>query len=289
MKGNSDRREDARYCQVVKNLMNHWNRLVSREGILYIEVVDTDSGNIVRALVAPVAVRENIMRMAHETRASGHLGRDKTLSHLRRVVYWPGKRDDVARWCAGCIPCARKKPGPCRSREPLQHVNAGFPMQRIAIDILGPLPVTENGNEYVMVVTDYFTKWAEAFALPDHTALTVADKLLTNFVCRFGVPQTIHTDQGREFESILFSHLCEALEIEKTRTSLYRPQSDGFMERFNRTLQQMLAIFVNDKRTDWDGHLPLLLMACRSWKQQSTQCTSNLLMFGRKMMLPLGQ
>ena len=182
MKGNSDRREDARYCQVVKNLMNHWNRLVSREGILYIEVVDTDSGNIVRALVAPVAVRENIMRMAHETRASGHLGRDKTLSHLRRVVYWPGKRDDVARWCAGCIPCARKKPGPCRSREPLQHVNAGFPMQRIAIDILGPLPVTENGNEYVMVVTDYFTKWAEAFALPDHTALTVADKLLTK--CR---------------------------------------------------------------------------------------------------------
>ena len=138
-----------------------------------------------------------------------------------------------------------------------------------------------------MVVTNYFTKWAEAYAVPDNTAQTVADKLLNEFVCRFGVPQCIHTDQGREFESHLFARICEILEIEKTRTTPYRPQSDGLVERFNKTLQQMLSIFVNENRSDWDNYIPFLLMAYRSSQQQSTQCTPNLLMLGRENRLPL--
>ena len=82
------------------------------------------------------------------------------------------------------------------------------------MDIVGPLPRTNNGNEYIIVVTNYFTKGAEAYTLPDHIAQTVADKLLNKFICRFGVPQCIHTDQGREFKSHLFTHLCKTLEIE---------------------------------------------------------------------------
>ena len=170
----------------------------------------------------------------------------------------------------------------------MQHVNTGSPLEMIAIDIVGPLPRTENGNEYIMVVTNYFTKWAEAYAVTDNTAQTVADKLLNEFVCRFGVPQCIHTDQGREFESHLFARICEILEIEKTRTTPYRPQSDGLVERFNKTLQQMLSIFVNDNRSDWDDYIPFLLMAYRSSQQQSTQCTPNLLMLLGEVRLPLG-
>ena len=163
-----------------------------------------------------------------------------------------------------------------------------FPLERIAIDIVGPLPRMENGNEYIMVVTNYFTKWAEAYAVPDNTAQTVADKLLNEFVCRFGVPQCIHTDQGREFEGHLFARICEILEIEKTRTTPYRPQSDGLVERFNKTLQQMLSIFVNENRSDWDNYIPFLLMAYRSSQKQSTQCTPNLLMLLGEVRLPLG-
>ena len=138
-----------------------------------------------------------------------------------------------------------------------------------------------------MVVTDYFTKWVEAYPIPDHTAQTVADKLVTEFICRLGMPQSIHTDQGREFESILFQRLCELLDIDKTRTTPYRPQSDGLVERFNKTLQQMLSLFVNENRDDWDDHIPFLLLAYRSSPQQSTQCTPNSLMFGREVRLPL--
>lgn len=87
----------------------------------------------------------------------------------------------------------------------MQHVTVTEPLECIAIDIVGPSPITGNDNQYIMVIGDYFFKWKEAFALPDHTAQTVADKLVTEFICKFGAPYRIHTDQGREFESELFS------------------------------------------------------------------------------------
>ena len=271
----------------IRTLLGQWDKLRIIDGVLYLEKEGRGLETAFHVLVAPKAIREQVMRMAHDHKTAGHLGRDKTVSKIKRLVYWPGMGDDVARWCVGCPVCARKKPGPGRGREPMQHVNVGVPLEKIAIDIVGPLPRTENGNEYIMVVVDYFTKWVEAYAIPDHTAQTVADKLLNEFVCRYGMPQSIHTDQGREFESTLFQCLCEALGIDKTRTTPYHPQSDGLVERFNKTLQQMLALFVNDRRDDWDDHIPFLLLAYRSSPQQSTLCTPNLLMFGREVRLPL--
>ena len=122
---------------------------------------------------------------------------------------------------------------------------------------------------------------------PDHCAMTVADKIVTEFICRFGVPSQIHSDQGREFESDLFKAICEKLGIEKTRTAPYRPQSDGLVERFNRTLVQMLSSFVNEHKNDWDDHLPYVMMAYRATMHESTKCSPNLLMLGRETTCPL--
>lgn len=97
------------------------------------------------------------------------------------------------------------------------------------MDIMGPLPETE--SRFILVLTDYFTKWTEAYALKDHMAETVARTLMDEFICQFGVPYSIHTDQGGEFESNLFKEICNLLEIEKTITSPYHPQSDGQVER----------------------------------------------------------
>ena len=150
----------------------------------------------------------------------------------------------IRRWLKQCHLCARRKPGPGKGKSPLQQSKSTYPLSRIVIDIL-ECPQSSNGNSYVIVVCDYFTKWVEAYPVPNHTALTVADKLVNEFISRFGVPLEIHTDQGREFESILFSRLCEVLEVKKTRTTPYHPQSDGLVERFNRTILQMLSIYVN--------------------------------------------
>ena len=94
---------------------------------------------------------------------------------------------------------------------------------------------------------------------------------------------TIHTDQGREFESRLFRYLCDVLGVDKTRTTPYHPQSNGMVERQNRTIQQMLSAYVNDRRDDWRNHLDLITMAFRSSVHESTQCTANLILFGTEV------
>jgi hypothetical protein len=115
----------------------------------------------------------------------------------------------------------------------------------------------------------------------------VADILCTEFFSLFGCPTQLHSDQGRNFESELFAEVCRLLGVDKTRTTAYRPQSDGQVERFNRTIQQMLRAFVNDNRDDWDDHLPYLTMAYRATVHDSTGCSPNLLMLGREVALPL--
>ena len=122
------------------------------------------------------------------------------------------------------------------------------------------------------MIADYFTKWAEAFAIPDQTALTVADMRVREVVCRFGTPYQFHSDQGRDYESHLFQQVCKLLEVDKTRTTPYMPKSDGLVERFNRTLQHMLATFVNENRNDWDDHLPYLMMAYGRRPTRAQRC-----------------
>ncbi|KAF7645993.1 hypothetical protein LDENG_00195090 [Lucifuga dentata] len=103
----------------------------------------------------------------------------------------------------------------------------------------------------------------------------------------FGVPETTHSDQGRNFKSQVFASMCEAcLGVHKTHITPMRPQSDGLVERFHRTLGQQLAILMSQHQWDWDKHLPLVLMACRSAVQETSSCTLALLMLGRELHTP---
>lgn len=152
---------------------------------------------------------------------------------------------------------------------------------------MGLLPQTTDGNEYIMVVADYFTKWTEAYALPEHLALTVADKLVNEFICRLEHLARYILIKAVNSNPNYSKHCVISLESKKTRTTPYRPQSDGLVERFNRTLQNMLAVFVNHNRNDWDDHLPYLLMAYRSSEHESTKFTPNKLMIGREISCPI--
>ena len=160
-------------------------------------------------------------------------------------------------------------------------------MQIIAVDILGPLPKTGNGNCYVLVATDYYTRWVEAYAIPDQGASTVAQKLVNELFCRFSPPEQLHTDQGRQFESELVAEVCKLLKICKTRTTPYHPQGDGLVERFNRTLLDMLATTLKEQPTDWEDHLRKVCLAYNSSIQSTTGYTPFFLMFGRNVRLPV--
>ncbi len=156
-------------------------------------------------------------------------------------------------------------------------------MERIGVDILGPFPITEAGNRFVLVTMDYFTKWPEAYAVPDQSASTTVQRLVDKIFARFEVPDELHSVQRRNFESRLFSEVCQRLGVKKTRTTPLHPQSDGLVERFNRTLATQLAILTSQHQRDWDQHLPLVLWAYRTAVQESSQCTPAALMFGREL------
>ncbi len=171
---------------------------------------------------------------------------------------------------------ACKVAGPTK-RAKLQNYQAGAPMDWIHIDILGPFPVSSSGNKYVLIIIDQFTRWVEAFPVPDQGAETIS---------RFGAPLELHTDQGRNFESSLFRNVCSLLQITKTRTTPYHPASNGQVERFNRTLLQMIRCYVNQNQKNWDEHLPLLTSAYRSSQHAVTGFTPNRLMLGREVYQP---
>ena len=234
----------------------------------------------------PQQLRKQIFKEVHTSRTGGHLGVTRTVDSVRRRFYWPRCKADLRLWCQRCATCAQIKAGP-RFRAAMHHVPTGTCFDRVYMDILGELPETDQGNKYVLVITDGFMKWTQAIALPNQTALTVADALMTQVFSLFGVPRQIHTDQGRNFESDLFRELCQLLDIEKTRTTPYRPQSDGQTERFNRTVQQMLKTYVRENRDDWDDHLPYVMMAYRATVHESTRLTPNLMFIATENILPI--
>ena len=263
--------------------------LTLRDGILYRCWEDVPGGgkNKRLQLVLPHKMRTKVLEDLHNSPSGSHLGVMKTLQKVQYRFYWPGQRKDVEDWCKACQSCGSRKNPPKTRRAPMQIIQSSTPMQRVAMDILGPLPVTSMGNKYILVIADYFTKWVEAFPMPNMEATTVARLFVDQFVCRFGTPEFLHTDQGRNFESTIIKESCKLLGITKTRTSPYHPQSDGLVERFNRTVLNMLSIMTQEDEHCWDLHLPHVMMAYRTSVQETTGFTPFSLMFGREARLPI--
>ena len=238
-------------------------------------------------MIVPKGSKSKILKFCHDEKTGGHFGVRKTLAKVRNGYYWAGLQNDVRNYCKSCETCCKIKLPQRTKRSPMQLVGSGHPMERVATDILGPLPETENGNKYILVISCYFTKWVEAVAIPDQTAITVARALVEEVVCRFGTPAYVHSDQGRQFEGTVYQEMCKLLSIKKTRTAPYHPESDGMVERYNKTLAKLLSAFVNEEHTDWDQLLPYVMMAYRSSEHETTGFTPNYMMLGREISVPM--
>lgn len=275
------------HSHMVRVLCSHWKFLSFKNGVLCREYLQVNPGcDSTFQIVMPMSLRRKLFIEYHALRTGGHLGRDKTYAKLRDRFYWPGMKQDVSNWVKFCKPCTASKTGHGKKRAKLVKMLCSEPLDRISLDFVGPMPSTELGNKYLMVVTDYFSKWVEAYPMKNLLAASAADILVTEFFCKFGAPSIIHTDQGVQFESTLFQEMCELYEIFKTRTTTFRPQSDGLTERNNRSILQMLTSYVNESRSDWDVHLPYLLQAYRSSVHDSTGYSPNKLFLGREVSLP---
>jgi hypothetical protein len=277
----------APYGKVTKILWAQWDSLCIRDGCVYRLWEGITPSSFHYQLVVPNELRSEVLKELHGTQATGHFGVNKTIQRVKQRFYWPQCQTDVKEFIKQCDGCSSRKGPPRKPKAPLQLYTVGAPMERIAIDIMGPLPVSENGNRYLLVTMDYFSKWPEVYPIPNQEARTVANALVREFFCRFAIPKELHSDQGRNFESNLLKEVCAILGIRKTRTTPYHPQSDGMVERFNRTLAAQLSLFINENQTDWDEHLSSVLLAYRTAVHKSTGQTPAKLMMGHELRLPV--
>ena len=225
----------------VKSLWHEWDRLEVIAGVLHRRWTTIDGSPNVMQVVAPRSRRTDCIVMAHTGMTGGHLGRSETEEQVRRRAYWPGWRTQVATQLKKCDNCAQYHRGKTPRQTPLQPFGDGEPFEEVALDITGKHPRFSRGNEYIVTITDVYSKWSEAYAVKTHTATVIAKLLVDNFFSRFGMTKRLISDQGPEFESQLFPELCKHIGIEKVRTSPYKPSTNGFVERFQRTLSSMLG------------------------------------------------
>jgi len=261
-------------------------QFVLHEGVVCREWQDPcPSKPSIKQVVIPRHLVSRVLNEYHDF--GGHTGGTRLYKRLQTRFYWVGMKRDVEDWVATCSSCNQlKKPVGRGAGAPLKVSWTGYPFERIAMDLIPNLPETYKGNRHILVIVDYFTKWVEAYPLPKMDALTIAVVFMNEFVTRFGAPDKLHTDQGKNFDSVLFKGVCSLLGIDKTRTTAYHPASDGLVERFNQTLERGLAHYVAGNHRDWDTQLPAMLMAYRSTPQVSTGYTPAYLLFGRELCLP---
>ena len=268
----------------VKYLWGHRELLSVRQGILMYSWLDRREKWII---VAPKTLQKTILEFCHSKGVGGHFGIDKTFQKTRAVAIWHGQRNSCKDYVKGCAVCNRQKKGGKRLRGEQQLFHAGYTLERVHIDIMGPLLPTPSGNRYILVIVDQFTKWVEAYPMKDQQGQTVAKLVVGEFIARFGCPVEIHTDQGRNFEGILFKEMCNLLGMNKTRTTSFRPSANGQVERLNYSIAQIIRCFVGEKPEVWDEYVGLAASAIRATVNRSTGFTPNMLMLGREVRCPI--
>ena len=274
--------DDIDVDPALKHYVDVWNQLVVESGLLK---HCNERAVSTRVVVLP-RLREEVFRSLH---CPAHHGYESTLRRIAQRFWWPRVRADVAAFVKDCKVCDRDRPSNPSPRAPLGHLPADQPFSTLYIDIVGGQGSLSLGAspKSILTMIDGLTGWAEAIPIENQRAATVARAIYGEWIARYGVPDRIHSDRGAQFESALFSELCEVFGIEKTRTTPYRPQANGKCERFNRTLVSMLRRAVQKRPYDWEPLLPAVLQAYRSTVSESTGLTPHRLAFGREMRLPV--
>ncbi|CAB4010954.1 Transposon Ty3-I Gag-Pol poly, partial [Paramuricea clavata] len=190
-----------------------------------------DEWSVRYQIVIPKPYREEVLRLAHKTPLSGHLGINKTYEKIIRHFYWPGVRKTVAEFCKTCHTCqVVGKPNQVIPKAPLKPIPAfEEPFSRIMIDCVGPLPKTKRGNQYLLTIMCVSTRFPEAIPLRNIKAKTIVEAL-TKFFTLVGLPKSIQSDQGSNFTSGLFQQIMHELGIKQYNSSAYHPESQGALE-----------------------------------------------------------
>ena len=228
--------------------------------------------------------RDSVMFMIHNHETGAHFGVEATYNKIAGRYYWKGMYEDIRKYVRYCDTCQRR--GQKGGKGNLYPIKVGEPFERIGIDFVGPLEKTKKGNRYILVVTDYLTKWPEAKAMKEATAKNVIEFIYQEVICRHGCPRVILSDRRTHFRNELVDGLCEKFKIKHKLSSPYHPQTNGLVERFNRTLCEGL-VKVTEKENELDKYIESVLFAYRTNKHNTTKKTPFFMIYGREAILPI--
>ncbi|UYV63848.1 hypothetical protein LAZ67_2005815, partial [Cordylochernes scorpioides] len=234
-------------------------------------------------LVVPEKKKREIMKEYHNHMSNGHLGVARTMYRIKSKYFWPSMLKDVSEFVKTCHLCQSRKGSnqlPSGLLQPIPPAN--FPFERIGIDFVGPLPSTKNRKKWIIVLTDYYTRYAETKAISKATVKEVSKFLVEDIFLRHGAPQYLISDRGSQFTSNLMKEVMKTCKIKHCFTTSYHPQTNGLTERLNRTLINMLSMYVNTDQKNWDEILPFITHAYNTTIQETTGYSPFFLMFGRE-------
>lgn len=240
-------------------------------------------------IVLPGPLHQAALGLLHDHCSAGHLGFQKTLRKVQERFFWPRMYSDIQDYTKSCVSCAKVKTPPVRRKAPhTTYQRAQAPLDCIEIDIVGPIaPAARDGSTVILVVTDLFTKFAEAYPLEHQKAPLIAKTLVKEFFSRYGSPKIVRTDQGKNFTSTLVKEICKLYQIKHITGSSYHPESQGAVERQNRTLVEMLKHYTQGDVFNWADYIPHTLLAYNTAINSSTLYSPYSLFFGRPARLPL--
>ncbi|GMF36060.1 unnamed protein product [Phytophthora fragariaefolia] len=276
------RREQAK--SVMVQMMKQKGSYHGRQVVVDIDgLVNIEGQDVEKRVVLPAVYWELAFKEAHDSIWSGHPRGPQTLARSQRMYWWPHMKGAVRGWVSACQDCGSRKAKPQIVVPPLRSVRTGDVCDRWAIDVAGPLPVTEHGNRYVIAAVEYTTRYVVAVAVPEHTAKSIARFLMHKAILIYVPMREIMMGGAREFGSEIITELLELMQTKQATPVPYRPKLLGLVERFHHTRKDIVRLYVSDEQDDCDDFLPCMLCAYNGAQHAMHGFQPNELMMGRKL------
>ena len=283
---------DHNIQNIIKQLQSPSNRLpfVLKGGILYkLITLQEHSTHKLKVIYLPSSMVHSLLRACHDDPITGaHFSTDRVYYKIRNHYWWPRMKFTIQQYIKSCLLCQqynvsrKKKYGQLNPIPPPDR-----PFDLIGIDYCGPLKRTPRENQYVLVITDYFTRYITAVALPNCTVETTAQALFNEFFCKYGIPSVILSDQGPHFHNQLMENMQNLIRYNHIYSTPYHPQSSGVVERFNSTFVTQLSKLQDTQNNNWDEYLQAVVFAYNSGIHKTTKHSPYELLYGRPPRLPI--
>ena len=234
-----------------------------------------------KSIFAPEKFRAAIIQAAHNSLLGGHMGIFKTYTRIINSYFWPLMNDDIKKHIQSCPTCQITRPYNHPNKTPLKAIEQPLNVNhRIHVDLFGPLATSENKNNYILAITDSFSKYCELVALKDKTSNSVAAAIFDHWITRYSTPHTIISDNGMEFVGQVTKKLFKKLQILHNTTTPYHPQANAQVETFNLSIKRYLQAFLEAPFLDWEQFLPCIRFCYNTSVSKATKATPFSLVFG---------